>query len=141
MKEVSLLQNDHSVQEMLIQKMYPHCCPSSCLSWASLYQALPCGRGFPDLSLLCRLSMMCHTVPLQISSYHILPALPAIYPYHMLLLVGWSLSRHPLPVRRLRLVIRRLAWAADHANCLPGVSPQAHPIGKVGQGIKCTLEL
>ena len=35
---------------------------------------------------------------------------------------------------------RRLAWVADHADCLPDISLQAHPIEQADQVTKCTLE-
>ena len=85
--------------------------------------ALPCGWGFPDPSLLFRSRMLCHPVLRQKSRLHLLPALPALELSLLLLPVVKSLSRHPSPVRRLWLVPRHLAWAANHAVCLPNISP------------------
>ena len=79
-------------------------------------------------------------VPCHKSIQHLLPVLPALHPSLLTLPVGRSLSHHPSPVRRLWLVTYRLAWAADHADCLPDISPQAHPIGQADQGTKCTLD-
>ena len=108
--EVSLLKNDHSVQDIPVQKMYPLCCPRRRLSWASLQRAAPraslgreghairprlfrYGRGFPILFLLCRLPVLCHPMPRQISSRHILPAIPSLYPF----LISSHSRRVPLP--------------------------------------------
>ena len=68
------------------------------------------GRVFPDSFLLCRLPMLFHHVPRQISRRNILPTLSALYPSLMSLPVGGSLSRHLLNVRRLQLGPCRLEW-------------------------------
>ena len=39
-----------------------------------------------------------------------------------------------------RLIPRRLAGASDHANYLPEIGPQAHPIKQANQGVECTME-
>ena len=152
--EVSFLQNDHVVLDIPVQEMNPHirpCIRSSRASlnpiapWASLgreghavrTRLLPCGRGCQTPSLLCRLTILCLHVICHISIRHILPVL---YPSLLPLPVGGSLSHHPSPVRRLQLGLCRLAWAADHADCLPNIIPQAQPIEQDGQGNKCTLE-
>ena len=54
--------------------------------------------------------------------------------------VSWAFTRDPPLVRRLRLIPCRLAGASDHAECLPDISPQAHPIKQADQGVECTLE-
>ena len=79
-------------------------------------------------------------MPHQRSSRHLLPILPALYPSLLPLPVRGYLSRHPLPVRRLQLGSLRLAWASDHADCLPNISMYAHPIEQGGKGTKLTLE-
>ena len=84
--------------------------------------------------------MPCHPVPRQRSHHHHLPTLTALYPSLQSLPVGGSLSLHTSPVHRLRLVPRRLAWASDYADCIPGISLQAHPIQQAEQGTKCTLD-
>ena len=158
MGEVSLLQNDHGVPDMPVQKMYPHCRPRCCLSWSSLNWAAQqdslgredhavctllfhCGRGCATPYLLCHLNMLCLNVTCHRSSLYLLPELPALHPSLLSLPVGRSLSHHQLNVRRHRLGTRRLAWAADHVKCIPGISPQAHSIEQANQGTKCTLEL
>ena len=137
--------------------MDPHCHPCPRSSWASLHWAVPqaslgreghairpClfphGRGFPAPSHLCHSPMMYHPVPFQRARHHLLPAIPALDPSLLSLPVGRSLSRHPLPVRRLRLGPCRLAWAADHAECLTEIGQQFHPIEQADQGTKCTLD-
>ena len=51
-----------------------------------------------------------------------------------------ALPHDPPPVRPLRLIPRRLAGAVDHADCLPNISLQAHPIKQANQGVECTLD-
>ena len=102
--------------------------------------SFPIGQGFPYPSLLCRLPMLCHPVPRQRSRRYLLPALPALDPSLLSLPEGGSISRHPSPVCRLLLVPCHLAWVADHSDCLPGISPQSHPIEQANQGTKCTLD-
>ena len=58
----------------------------------------------------------------------------------MALPVGGALHRDPSPVRRLQLIPCRLAGAADHADCLPNIGPQTHPIEQSDRGVKYTLE-
>ena len=152
-----LLQNDHGVLYMPVQKMDPHRRPRRRSSRASLNRAAPhtslgreChavrtrffprGRGFPTPYLLCQLPMLCRNVPCYQSSCHLLPTLPALHPSPIPLPLGGSLSCHPSPVRRLRLGTRRLEFSADYSECLPGISPQAHPIEQADQGTKYTLE-
>ena len=84
--------------------------------------------------------MLCHHVPCHQSSRHILPTLPALHPLLLPLPEGGPLSHHPSHVHRLRMSPCRLAWAADHADCLPHISLQAHPIEQAAQGTKCTLD-
>ena len=136
---------------MLLNKMYTHCCSRQHLYWASLHRAVsraspgreghavcpqifPCGRDFPAPYLICCSPIMCHPVPRQWFRCHLLHALPALHPYLLTLQVGGPLSRHPSSVRRLWLGPRRLAWSADHADCLLDISPQAHPIKQTDQG-------
>ena len=143
--EVSFLQNDHGVLDMLVQKMDMHrrpCCRSSRESLnqaaprASLGQEgcvicpwfFPHGKGFQTPYLLFRSRMLCHHVPCHRSSRHLIPALPVLHPYLLLLLVQGSLSRNLLPIRRLRLRPCRLEWAVDQSDCLSNISMQAHPI-------------
>ena len=84
--------------------------------------------------------MLSHHVSRHLSYFHILPALPALDPYLLAIPVGGVLPRYPSPVCPLQLIPRRLARAADHANYLPSIFLQAHPIKQVDQGIKCTLD-
>ena len=144
MGEVSILQNDHGVQDMPVQKMDPHLRPCRRSSWESLYWAgpqaspdreghairprlFPCGRGFPDPSILCRSCIMYHPVPHQRSLNHLLLALPEIELSLLSLLVGMYLSYNPSPVRCLRLGPCSLSWAVDHAECLTKIGLQSHP--------------
>ena len=137
--------------------MDPHfrtCCRSSraSLHWSAMRASLvreghaihprlfPHGQVFPTPSLLWRSPMMSHLVPLHRSCHHILPALPVLYLPLLLLQVGGYLPRYPSLVCCLRLIPRRTSGAEDHADCLPEISPQAHPIKQADQVIKCTLE-
>ena len=145
MGKVSLLQNDHGVLDMPVHKMDPHRRPhrrSSRASlnqeapWASLGweghavrpQFFPRGRGCPTPSLLCCSPRLCCHVTCHRSIHHLLPTLPALHLHPLPLLVGRSLSCHISPVRRLQMGTRHMAWTADHADCLPDISPQSHPI-------------
>ena len=100
----------------------------------------PCDRIFPDPYLLCRSPMLCHPVFWQRSSRNLPPALPALDLSFLSLSVGGTLSRHLSHVCRLQLGPHRLAWFSYHADCLPDISPQAHPIKQANQGNKYTLE-
>ena len=155
--EVSLLQNDHGIMDMPVHKMDMLCRPLRRSSRASLNQAapqaslgreghavhpwfFPIGQECPTPYLLCLSSMVCHHVPCHRSSRHLLPTLPVLHPLLLPLPEGGSLSRHPSPVHRLRMGPCRLAWAAEHADCLPDISLQAHPIKQAAQGTKCSLD-
>ena len=135
-----------------------HRCPRLRSAWSSFHRAaprallgreghaicprlFPCGRVFPAPSRLCRLPMLCHLVTRQRSHRHILSVLYALDPSLMLLAVGGSLPCYLLPVRRLRLGLRRMAWATDHSECLPNISPQAHLIKQSDQGTNILLLL
>ena len=54
--------------------------------------------------------------------------------------VGGAFPCDPSPVRHLQLIPHRLVGAADHADCLPDISPQANPIKQADQGVECNLE-
>ena len=131
--------------------MYPHCHPSQIssrayLNWADQQASLgredhavrprflPCVRGCPTPFILYRFPMLCLPVPCPLYRRHLLPTLPELHLSLLPILVGRSLSHHPLPVRSLRLCPRRLEWAAEHINCLPDISPQDHPIVQANQG-------
>ena len=153
----SLLHNDHFFQDMPVYEVDPHRRPCRLSARASLHWAylraffgqeghaifpriFPRGRGFPTPSRLCRSPMLSHLVTHHISRRHLLPALPVLYPSILSVLVGGALPRYPYPVRRLRLIPRRLSGAADHSDCIPDISPQAHPIKQADQVFKCTLD-
>ena len=157
MGEVSLLQNDQGVQDMLVQKMYPHRRPRRRSYRAFLHRAapqaslgreshlvrprlFPRGRGFTAPYLLCCSTMLCCHVPCQLYSRHLVPALSALHLSLLSILVGGSLSRHTSPVHHLRLGPLRRAWSADHADCIPKIIPQDHPTEQADQGTKCTLD-
>ena len=84
--------------------------------------------------------MLCRHVPCYQSSRYLLPALPALHPYLMSLPLVRSLSCHPLPVRSLQLDPCLLSWAAYHADCLPYIITQTHPIKHDNHGNKYNLE-
>ena len=80
--EVSLLQNDHGVEDMPVQEVHLHCRPRRHLSQVSLHQAAmqayllqerhsesprpsPCGWGDPSPSCLCHLPMLSHQMTCQ----------------------------------------------------------------------------
>ena len=157
MGEVSLLQNEHGVQDMPVEEVYLHHRPhhrsaQAYLHWAVLMASIgrevhliclwpvPCGWGYSTPSRVCHLSMLSHHSTRHISCRHLLPALPAVKPSLLALPVGGDLPHHPSPVRRLRLIYRSLAGVADHADCLSEIVPQAHPIKQANKGTKCTLE-
>ena len=79
-------------------------------------------------------------VPRHQQNRHLLPALLTLPPYLLPLPVGRDLFHHPSPVRHLLLVPVHLEWAAYHANYLPYIGPQSHPIKQSYQGAKCALE-
>ena len=145
MGDVSLLQNDHIIPDMPMQKIYLHLCPrcrssQTALDRAALWaycgqeghpvrpQFLTRGRGLPTPDILCRSSTLCPHMPHHQPNRRLLPVLLTLHLSLLLLPVGRSLSHHPSPVRHLQLGPRRLAWAVDHADCLPDIFPQAHPI-------------
>ena len=157
MGEFSLLQNDHSIPDMPAKKMYPHRRPCCCLSWTTLNWSVPrssrgregrpvrpClisrGCGCPNLSPLRRLPMLRPHVTRHQPKRHLLPAILTLHPSLLPLPVGRALCCHLLPVRHLRLIPCRLARAADHADFLPEIGLQAHPIVQADQGAKCNLE-
>ena len=101
-------------------------------------QILPRVQGFQTPLRLYRSPMLSHLVSCHRSLCHLLPALPALDPYLLSLPLGGPLPRYPSLVCRLQLIPRRLKGAADHTNCITNISPQAHPIKKADQAIKCT---
>ena len=88
---------------------------------------------------LCRLPKLSHHVSRHISRQHLLPKIHALEPSLLSLLVGGALPHYPSPVYRFQLIPCGLAGAADNANFIPEVFPQAHPIKQADQGIKFTL--
>ena len=130
---------------MPVEKLHPRCRPRrrssrTSLDWGVLSSS--CGReghplcprfpvgghGFPTPSPLLCLPMLCLHVSLQRPKRHLLPTPLALDPTPLPLPVRMDLSHHPSNVSRLRLLPRRLEWAADHTNFLPDFSPQNHPI-------------
>ena len=155
--EVSLLKNDHGVPEIPGQKIDLHRRPRRQSSKASLNQAapraslgregydirlrfFPRGIGCPTPYLICHLPMLCLHVPCHQSISHILPTISLLHPSLLLIPVGMSLSHNTSTVCRLRLGPRHLAWASYHADCIPDISLQDHPIEQADQGTKFTLE-
>ena len=84
--------------------------------------------------------MLSHLVTRHRYCRHILPALLALDPSLLLLLVGGALPHYPSPVYQVRLIPRRLAGSEDYVDCLLGIILQERPIKQANQGIKCTLE-
>ena len=138
---------------MSVQKMDPHRPPCLRSSRVSLIRAalqaslgreghvvhtrfFSHGRGFPTPYILCPSAMLCLHVTCYQSICHLLPSLPVLHPSLLTLPVGRSLSHHPSPVRRLQLGSCRLACVADHADCLPYISPQDQPTKQANQGTK-----
>ena len=76
----------------------------------------------------------------QVSRRHIIPAISTGNSSLLAIPVCGALPHVPPPVRRLRLIPRRLADTADHAGCLPNIGLQAHPIKQADQGVECTLD-
>ena len=72
--------------------------------------------------------MLSHQVTRQGSRRHHLYVLPAENLSLQSLPVRGALPRDPPPIRRIRLISRRLSGAADHADFLPDIGPQAQPI-------------
>ena len=101
---------------------------------------IPCGRDYPDPSRLFHLPMLSHHMTRHRSLRHLLPTLPALNLSLLALPVGGALPRYSSPLHRPRLIPRRLAGAADHANCLPENGPHANCIKQANQGVKCALE-
>ena len=137
--------------------MYQHCRPrrrlfQTALNWEAPRdscgreghpvrpQFLTRGRGLPTPDILCRSSTLCPHMPHHQPNRRLLPVLLTLHLSLLLLPVGRSLSHHPSPVRHLQLGPRRLAWAVDHADCLPGISLQDQPIEQAAKGTKCTLD-
>ena len=85
--------------------------------------------------------MLFHPVPLKISRHHIVPTLPTLDLSLLLLPIGRYLFHHLYPVRRLQLGPLHVAWAEDHAECLPKIGLQTQPTEQAEQGTKCTVEL
>ena len=84
--------------------------------------------------------MLRHQMASQGSCRHLIPALPAGNPSLLALPVFGALPCDTPPVRRLRLIPRRLSGVVDHDNCLADIGPQAHSIKEADQGVECTLE-
>ena len=137
--------------------MYPHCHPRRRSSRTTLNGTVPWSpdgrkihpictqfltwdRGFPTLSNLIFPTMLYLHVSCQQPKYHLPPTLLALNPTPLPLSVRRHRSCHPSPVRRLRLRPHQLERVADHSDCLPRVSLQAHPSGKAYQGAEIPLE-
>ena len=69
------------------------------------------------------MKMDCH-----LPERHLLPALGALYLDMLPLPVGSPRSRHPLPIRRLRLSSCLLTRTADHSDCPTDIGLQDHPV-------------
>ena len=102
-------------------------------------RGIPHSRGSPTPLCLCHTPMLSHHVTCHISHCHLLLALPAVKPSLQALPLGRSLPHNPSTIRRLRLIPRRLAGSEYHADCLPDVGPQVHPIKQAIQGAFNTL--
>ena len=155
--EVSLLQNDHIILDMLVEEVYRHRRPCLRTSWTSLNRTVPRssrgqeghpvrpqfparGRGCPTpKSLRCHPMLHLH-VSCQQPKNHLLPALLALDLPPLPLPVQRPLSCNPSTVHRLRMCHRRLARATYHADFLPDISPQDHPVEQTNQGAKSSLE-
>ena len=104
MGKVSLLQNDKSIPDMPMGKMYSHFCTCRRLSQTDLNGTVPrspgshkyhpvCswflngGHGFPTQYPLCFPPMLCLHVPRQQPESHLLPAILALNPTPLPLLV------------------------------------------------------
>ena len=157
MGEVSLLQDDQDIPEMPVGKVYPHRCPYRCSSHTSLNWTVPQsprvqeghnvylrflagGRGPPTPSPLRCPLMLCLHVSRQWPERHLLHVLLSMDPTLLSLQVGRYYSRHPYPVPRLQICPCRLVQAADHSDCLPDVSLQAHPVKQAYRGAERDLE-
>ena len=77
---------------------------------------------------------------LQVADRQLFSALLALYPIPLPFSIRVPFPRKPPPVRRLSYVSRRLAGVAHHADCIPDISMQAHPIKQDYQGVKCALD-
>ena len=145
--EVYLIQNDHIIPDMQMQKMYQYfrSCHRSfrtalnraSFSWGGhpvLPRFLTRGRGCPTMSRVCRLPMYCPHVPCHQTKSHILPTLVTLNLSLLPISLGRDLSCHPLPIRQLRLFPCHLEWAENHAGCTPDIGTQSHPIKQTGQG-------
>ena len=116
--EFYLLQNDNGIPDIPVKKVYPHRRPChrsylTCLNWrvplppCSLEGHPLCpwllvgGRGFPTPSPLHFPPTMRLNLPQQIPERHLLPAIFALDPTPLPILVQRARSRHPFPVRRL----------------------------------------
>ena len=154
--EDSLLQNDHSILDIPMHKVYLHRRHRRCSYRTALNQTAPQasrsqeghpvrlhfltkGKGCPTPSLLFRSPMLRPHVPHHQPKRHLLPTLLILHPSLLSLPVGRAFSRHPSPVCHLRLGTLRPAWTEEHANCLPDIGPQAHPIEQTYQGSECAL--
>ena len=98
------------------------------------------GRGFPTPPTPRFSPMLCLHVSRQRLEQHLLPALRALNPTPLPLLLRRPHSRYPSPVRRLQLRPCRLAWASDHVECLTDGSIQANPVKQAYQGAETPLE-
>ena len=151
MGEVSLLQNNDGIMDILVEEMHPHCHPRRCLSQTPLNGSVPRslggqeghpvgtwlltgGRGFPMPSPTCFLPMLCPHVARQQPEQHLLPVICALNPTPLHIPVGRPCSRHPSPVCCLRMRYRRLERAADHSDCLSNIVLQTHPVEQPYQG-------
>ena len=142
---------------MPVEKIYLHRRPRRCVTWITLGRAvlrssrglevhlvrlrfLVRGGGYPTPSPFCRPPMLRPHVTRQRPKRHLLPALLTRNPSLLPLLVLRALSCHPSPLHHLRLSSRRLERAADHADFLPSIGPQACLIKQSDQGAKISLE-
>ena len=142
--EVSLLQNDNSIMDMPVEKVYPHFHPrrrSSRISLNWTFPQSPCSRegqplcsrllaegcGFPTPSPLFCPPMLSLHVSRQRPKHHILPALLALDMTPLSLPVQRARSHNTSTICRLQLRPYFLEWAVDGSECLPDVSLQDHP--------------
>ena len=96
-------------------------------------------------SRIVRIAIYCATVLCLLVMYFPTPSKPVSIisssnDGYSQLLTPRLLGCLPLSRRATLCCPCRLEWAAYHADCLPGIIPQAHPIGQANQGNKFTLD-
>ena len=105
-----------------------------------IYGSSPGAVAPPTPSPLRCPLMLCLHVSRQWPERHLLHVLLSMDPTLLSLQVGRYYSRHPYPVPRLQICPCCLVQAADHSDCLPDVSLQAHPVKQAYRGAERDLE-